>query len=94
MTAVHRTIIDTLRTISIWMVELFIYYVLKLSDYGEDWKQWNYLQAGGFILLILGTIIYNNVITLPFFEYEEQRKSVIPETLLENKPINYDVIFE
>jgi len=94
MTAVHRTIIDTLRTISIWMVELFIYYVLKLSDYGEDWKQWNYLQAGGFILLILGTIIYNNVITLPFFEYEGQRKTVPPETLLENKPINYDVIFE
>jgi len=64
--------------------------VLKFPDYGEDWNEWSYLQAGGFCLLIVGTIIYNEIIKMPCLEYAQPTKEEL-ETLLENNAINYDV---
>lgn len=35
LSAVHRTLMDTLRTVTIWAVEVFIFYVLHTPAYGE-----------------------------------------------------------
>lgn len=35
LSAVHRTLMDTLRTVTIWAVEVFIFYVLHIPEYGE-----------------------------------------------------------
>jgi len=71
LSSVHRTIFDTLRTITVWAANLFIFYVLHLPQFGEEWSNWSYLQLGGFTLLIFGTLMYNEVFHLPCSTYAE-----------------------
>jgi len=78
MTAVHRTIIDTFRIICIWGVELFIYYVIKLPNYGADWNNWYFLELGGLVFLIVGTILYNHEV----FEIHKDKEPI--ELYLDN----------
>jgi len=51
--AVARSTIDVSRTILIWAVEL-----------GMGWNTFNALQLSGFVVLALGTMIYNRIIVL------------------------------
>ncbi len=69
LSSIHRTLLDAIRTISIWILELCLYYYINRS-YGEKWNKYSYLQVIGFILLINGTLIYNQVYRLHFiFKY-------------------------
>lgn len=70
LSTVHRTLIDSLRTTVVWVVDLFIYYVVS-NHYGEQWTDYSFIQLGGFLLLICGTLIYNKVLKLPGFTYPE-----------------------
>jgi drug/metabolite transporter (DMT)-like permease len=63
-TAVHRTILESVRTGCIWMTDLFIYYQIS-SHYGEFWDNWSYVELGGFAFVLTGTFIYNQVIKIP-----------------------------
>jgi len=69
LSAVHRTIFDTLRTVTVWAANLFIFYALKQPQFGESWNDWSYLQLGGFCFLIFGTIMYNEVFHIPCSTY-------------------------
>jgi len=71
LTAVHRTLIDACRTLLIWVVDLFIYYVIS-PEYGEVWTQYSYLEVIGFILLVFGTLMYNSVLRFTFLYYPER----------------------
>merc|ERR1719313_3223382 len=55
--AVARSTIDVSRTIIIWAVELAM-----------GWNTFNSLQLMGFVVLALGTMIYNRLIVLNFLE--------------------------
>lgn len=55
--AVARSTIDVSRTILIWAVELAV-----------GWNSFNLLQFGGFVVLALGTMIYNRLLVIPFLE--------------------------
>eukprot|EP01128_Nolandella_sp_AFSM9_P009779 TRINITY_DN640_c8_g1_i1.p1 TRINITY_DN640_c8_g1~~TRINITY_DN640_c8_g1_i1.p1 ORF type:complete len:398 (+),score=78.51 TRINITY_DN640_c8_g1_i1:134-1327(+) len=82
LTVVHRTLIDALRTIVVWLVNLIVYYVAGES-YGEAWvTPWSFLQLGGFALLILGTLLYNEVIKVPCSTYKKE------DTLLEDGDVS------
>lgn len=62
LTAVHRTLIDACRTILVWVIDLIIHYFI-LESYGESFdKTYGSLQIGGFVLLMIGTLLYNEVI--------------------------------
>lgn len=75
-TAVHRTLIDACRTICVWGAELFVYYTIN-HKFGEPWKSpQSYMQLGGFVLLVTGTLIYNEVIVIPGSVYDS--KTVVP----------------
>ncbi|KAK6183553.1 hypothetical protein SNE40_011011 [Patella caerulea] len=66
LTAVHRTLIDACRTILVWVVDLFIYYAAD-KNFGEPFdQQYGILQVDGFIFLMIGTALYNNLIDLSF----------------------------
>jgi len=70
-TAVHRTILEAMRTLCIWIVNLFIYYQINTS-FGEQWTGWSYFELIGFGLLLFGLFIYNEVIQLPWLpDYQE-----------------------
>jgi hypothetical protein len=64
LSAVHRTLIDALRTIAVWAAELAMFSGGG-GVIGEPWGTYSPLQLGGFSLLIIGTLIHNGVIKLP-----------------------------
>ena len=57
LSAVHRMLVSTLRTVLVWIVGLVIYYLIS-EDFGEEWVATSYMQLGGFFALIFGTFVY------------------------------------
>eukprot|EP00727_Mastigamoeba_balamuthi_P004658 m51a1_g14190 hypothetical protein (397) ;mRNA; f:85692-87139 len=70
LSAVHRTMIDPCRSILVWAWQLLAFYCID-ERYGEEWTKYSGLQVAGFVLIIVGTLIYNGLIKLPWFAYEE-----------------------
>merc|ERR1719171_2511981 len=66
--AVARTTIKISSTITIWMTELAF-----------GWNTFSYLQLVGFFFVAAGTVIYNNIVKVPFLEEPEAKR------LLENE---------
>lgn len=65
LTAVHRTLIDALRTIVVWLVGLFIYYAFH-EGFGEAWNdEYGIFQVDGFLFLMLGTALYYELLIIP-----------------------------
>jgi drug/metabolite transporter (DMT)-like permease len=59
LSSVSRVIIETLRTLFVWLIDLFLFYVLSGRRLGEEWTPYSYLQAAGFSLTVLGTVLFN-----------------------------------
>ncbi|KAL8602688.1 hypothetical protein ACOMHN_058641 [Nucella lapillus] len=65
LTAVHRTLIDACRTILVWGVDLFIYYAFD-KNFGEEFdNSYGLLQVDGFMFLVIGTMLYNQLMVVP-----------------------------
>eukprot|EP01038_Epipyxis_sp_PR26KG_P010355 gene10355-13910_t len=58
LSAVWHAILDNFRPITVWSVDLIIYYMLSKA-FGEAWTSYSYLQVVGMFVLIYGTAIYN-----------------------------------
>ena len=58
--AVARSTIDTSRTILVWAISLAL-----------GWEGFIWLQLLGFVLLVPGTMIYNEILVLPWFGLKE-----------------------
>ncbi|EDV24200.1 Solute carrier family 35 member F6 [Trichoplax sp. H2] len=56
MNATTRMVLDSLRTMIIWAVGLI-----------AMWEKFQYLQIIGFVMLIIGTCVYNDLLVGPFF---------------------------
>ncbi|KDD75453.1 hypothetical protein H632_c677p0, partial [Helicosporidium sp. ATCC 50920] len=57
--AVFRTVLETTRTLFVWLVSLVLYYTpLGMGFLGESWNKYSWVQAVGFVVLVSGTIIY------------------------------------
>lgn len=92
LSAVHRCLVDALRTAVVWGVELTVFYATKDSAcspegrsrgecFGVEWGPHSYLQLIGFVVLLFGTLMYNAIIRVPGLYYpteEMQRKSISP----------------
>jgi multidrug transporter EmrE-like cation transporter len=60
----QRSTIDTSRTVIIWVVQLIL---------GEE--KFKVLQLFGFILLVFGTLVYNEILVVPFFGFDQNTKA-------------------
>ena len=86
--ATSRTIVDTLRTVIVWTFFLLMPFV------PEDTKEtFSWLQLLGFLILILGGLIYNEILVIKFWGFADNTKASIKkrqeeEKLLENKVDN------
>ena len=86
--ATSRTIVDTLRTVIVWTFFLVMPFV------PEDTKEtFSWLQLLGFLILILGGLIYNEILVLKFWGFADNTKAAIKkraeeEKLLERKDEN------
>ena len=70
--AVYRTILEGLRTLCIWAVQLILFYSLGgNADIGEEWNRWSWMQLAGFSLLFTGSLMYNKILRLPCFTYPD-----------------------
>lgn len=54
LSATTRMVLDSVRTLVIWVITLAL-----------SWQDFQYLQVFGFILLILGMMLYNDIIIMP-----------------------------
>lgn len=63
--------LDAWRTMIIWGCGLgYYYFVDPLSDFGEPWTPYSFLQLAGFLVLIFGQLVYGGLLQLPFlFSY-------------------------
>ncbi|MBP3800462.1 MAG: hypothetical protein J6I85_00265 [Clostridia bacterium] len=66
-----RAVVDTVRTVFIWLFFLFITPVEGTEEH------FHWLQFIGFIFLVLGTLVYNEIITLPFCELDKYTRDNI-----------------
>ena len=81
-----RSIIDTMRTIIIWVFFLINPYVPK-----ETKETFSWLQLLGFIILVLGGLIYNEILVIPFCKFAENTKEARKKReLLEKKVLELD----
>ena len=78
--ATSRTIVDTLRTIIVWTFFLVMPFV------PEDTKEtFSWLQLLGFLILILGGLIYNEILVLKFWGFADNTKAAIKKREEEEK---------
>ncbi|KAI4179833.1 MAG: hypothetical protein L6R41_007614 [Letrouitia leprolyta] len=75
VSATARSIIDTCRTLFIWIVSL-----------GLGWETFKWLQIVGFALLVYGTFLFNDIVQPPLRACIPRRKT---EPLLEEGPIEH-----
>lgn len=56
MSATTRMVLDSIRTFVVWIVSL-----------GLHWQDFSWLQLVGFIILLIGMCLYNDVILRPLY---------------------------
>jgi drug/metabolite transporter (DMT)-like permease len=61
LSSVHRTLIDSSRSTVVWAFQLVMWYVFGSEVYGSKWTSNSFLQFFGFLLIIFGTLVYNEV---------------------------------
>jgi len=75
--ATTRMVMDSIRTVVIWVISL----ILK-------WQEFQYLQLVGFLLLLLGTCVYNEILIIPMLGIPEQwSKKIGREEKEESAPL-------
>ena len=66
-----RTVVDTLRTILVWI--FFLTMPLSIKE------TFSWLQLFGFIVLIIGSVIYNEIVEIPYGGFDQYTKRAIKE---------------
>ena len=75
VSATSRSTIDTCRTLFIWVVSL-----------GLRWETFKWLQILGFVLLVYGTFLFNDIVGLPWSLCKRKPK---PAPLLAQEPVEH-----
>lgn len=75
LSATARSVIDTCRTLFIWIVSL-----------GLGWESFKWLQLLGFAILVYGTFLFNDLIRPPLQRYWSRPKTPTTDALLPEAP--------
>jgi hypothetical protein len=78
--ATQRTTIGLAKNMLVWIV--FMTVPIRYLDKKVDPPEWKYkvletfnlLQLFGFLILVVGTILYNEIIVIPFFGFNKYTK--------------------
>jgi len=81
-----RAVIDTVRTVFVWLFFLIPW----VSEEKREHFEW--LQLIGFILLVIGTVLYNEVVVLPFAGLDQYTKSALKEKKLAEEKLSLDTM--
>jgi len=83
LSAIWHAILDNFRPITIWALDLAIFYVIfPGTGFGEQWTSASWLQLAGLFILLFGTAIYNgSIVTFDDMkngEYTPIKSSITP----------------
>ncbi|GKT32662.1 Solute carrier family 35 member SLC35F1/F2/F6 like protein [Aduncisulcus paluster] len=82
-TCVHRTLLEALRSVVVWVVSVIEGYTIHSLAVGETLSWWSILEALGFLVLTYGTLIYNVIVKHDkLFDYSND--SPVPDTTDDN----------
>jgi len=59
LNSVWHAILDNFRPITVWGVDMAIYYYFTNGALGEPWTKWSFVQLFAMFVLLYGTSIYN-----------------------------------
>lgn len=65
----QRSTIDTSRTVLIWL------FFMTVPVPGVAKESFTWLQLFGFILLVIGTLVYNEILVIPYFGFDKNVKA-------------------
>ena len=86
--AAQRSTIDTSRTVLIWI------FFMTVEIKGVEKEEFTWLQLSGFILLVIGTLVYNEIVVIPWLGFDKNIKKNIEARkrrgLLEEDEPTYD----
>jgi len=70
LNSVWHAILDNFRPISVWVIDLALFYAVTAGGFGEAWA-WpgSYVQLLALFVLLYGTAVYNGSIKVPGCEY-------------------------
>jgi len=69
LSAVHRVMLEALRTVIVWAFGLAVHYCDESSKFGEVWTPYSWLEVAGFVVLVLGQATYGAMIKFPGLTY-------------------------
>eukprot|EP00877_Chromochloris_zofingiensis_P014883 jgi/Chrzof1/9649/Cz04g10280.t1 len=73
--AAARTVLETMRTLFVWVAGLALFYTpVGHGKVGEAWDQYSWMQAAGFVVLVLGTLTYDKGTTSEEHKAHQQGK--------------------
>jgi len=82
--AIGFSVVESIASTVMWMMDLFIHYQLhgflfnlNSSKFGEPWVSASYIRLAGYLLVIIGALIYIKIVKLSCFQYEESNIKVI-----------------
>ncbi|GKT28772.1 Nucleotide-sugar transporter like protein [Aduncisulcus paluster] len=88
---VHRTLIEALRSVVVWVVSIIEGYTLNNDKLGEKLTWWSLLEVIGFVLITYGTFIYYQVIKHEkMFNYQEDQTTADDEAKADIEPDERD----
>lgn len=53
-----HTVLEQFRGVLVWVISLVLH-LMSGGKSGEPWTKWSFVQLGGFLLLIFGTLVYS-----------------------------------
>ena len=86
--AIHRNLYEMVRPFLVWIFSVVTYYVTKNENLGEKIDGYSVIELVGFILAVVGTLVYNRFIKLPCFVYNELTDTESDENSLSHNLIN------
>jgi len=79
LTATTRMVLDSVRTLVIWAVSM-----------GIGWQNFFYLQLVGFMILLVGMMLYNDIIILPTIKFIGVKTGCIQPEVSEYRDLDVD----
>jgi drug/metabolite transporter (DMT)-like permease len=80
--AAQRSTIDTSRTLLIWII-----FLLKP---GEGNERFIWLELIGFVLLVIGTLVFNEIVVVPIMGFDQYTKTAIESRKLHEEDDDVD----
>ena len=77
--AAQRSTIDSSRTVLIWI------FFMIVPIYGTYFESFKVMQLFGFLLLVFGTLVFNEILVLPFLGFNKNTQAALDKKKREEK---------